>query len=434
MGDKARWRKWHNGKLYQVTCRELNAPASKAESYQAANAWWGRKRAEIELQAEATHPHAGAIRQLERKVEWFRQHDPDKAEPLRRHLETVRADLEDPCMLFDAPDSPSEWAVWQERFKDTAPEITARTIGAHRDRFLELEKARHDSGDLSASQFALTRLCLNGFCQWIGPGNDPGIVTPDRWEGYWLHLTSELSKGQSVGYCRKRLNSARSFISWLGSKGILPIPSNLHNKRYKFGGDRKPVKVFTPKEARNLVDRATGQTKLHLLLMLNCGFTQVDISDLHPLELKGDRIVRRRSKTGNRRNVPTVSYRLWPCTLALLDEHKSENPNHVLLNRRGLPWVERSILDDGRVIRRDGIEAQFRKLDPSHSLKTFRATSSTLLDGSVHNRFKDHFLGHAPLTTADRYYVNRDSEGEGSFSTLFDEAVSWLAGQYGFPS
>ena len=47
---RRRWRKWYKGILYQVSCDQLGCSDTKADSYQAANAWWTAKKAEIDSQ------------------------------------------------------------------------------------------------------------------------------------------------------------------------------------------------------------------------------------------------------------------------------------------------------------------------------------------------------------------------------------------------
>ena len=47
---RRRWRKWYKGILYQVSCDQLGCPQTKADSYQAANAWWSAKKTEIDNQ------------------------------------------------------------------------------------------------------------------------------------------------------------------------------------------------------------------------------------------------------------------------------------------------------------------------------------------------------------------------------------------------
>src|SRR5579885_1682636 len=43
-----RWIKKHKGKMYAVSCKQLDCPESKDESAAAANKWWENKQKEIE--------------------------------------------------------------------------------------------------------------------------------------------------------------------------------------------------------------------------------------------------------------------------------------------------------------------------------------------------------------------------------------------------
>jgi hypothetical protein len=45
---RAYWRKAYRGKVYTISCRELGVEKTKEGSYQAANAWWQQKKAEID--------------------------------------------------------------------------------------------------------------------------------------------------------------------------------------------------------------------------------------------------------------------------------------------------------------------------------------------------------------------------------------------------
>ena len=47
----------------------------------------------------------------------------------------------------------------------------------------------------------------------------------------------------------------------------------------------REVEVFSLDEARALMEKARDQVRLLILLALNCGMTQVDISDLRPEEV-----------------------------------------------------------------------------------------------------------------------------------------------------
>lgn len=84
-----------------------------------------------------------------------------------------------------------------------------------------------------------------------------------------------------------------------------------------------------------MLQAAVDRTKLYILLMLNCGMTQKDISDLRVEEVdwQEGRIIRKRSKTSKHENVPTVSYLLWQETFRLLrQERNPESKGLVLLN------------------------------------------------------------------------------------------------------
>ena len=66
---KSRWRKRYRDILYVVSCRQLDVPPSKEASYQAANAWWAAKRAEIDSH-RLPHPHAERLELLSRRLAW----------------------------------------------------------------------------------------------------------------------------------------------------------------------------------------------------------------------------------------------------------------------------------------------------------------------------------------------------------------------------
>ena len=451
------------GKVITVTCRELGCQASKEQSYRAANAWWVAKLAELEAASVPPHPFPDAIANLKLRLDWAvseadptevsrisarlaevesmdeRHDDPGLADGdlIRANIRTaelggvvVPTDL-DPMFaheLFGDAD------LWRERRRREGSTTTpaADTLGGHMQRYLDLARARHRAGDLSASEVDLTRLCLAHFIAYIGPGNVPDSITSARWEGYWLQLLGEMGNGISAEYCRKRFRHAKSFISWLTENGAGVAPPNFGSRRHRFAGPARAIRVFSAAEARALVDRAPGQLRLHLLLMINCGFTQVDISGLQDGEVgwESGRITRRRSKTRHHAHTPTVGYPLWAETFALLRRHRAETGDRVLTTASGAHWVRTSLRPDGKLSKSDSINSNYRHLAPKHPLKVFRATSATLLDSSVEFRgFSEHFLGHAGRTVAAKHYLSRDTPG---FASQFDRAVRWLGEQYGF--
>ena len=113
---------------------------------------------------------------------------------------------------------------------------------------------------------------------------------------------------------------SKQFIKYCWSKRLLELPRNFDSRGFGFGAGAKAVETFTDGEIKKLLAKATGQLKLHILLMLNCGYRSTDISDLRDdqVDWTEGRIKRKRSKTENHEDVPEVDYKLWPETFSLL--------------------------------------------------------------------------------------------------------------------
>ena len=243
---------------------------------------------------------------------------------------------------------------------------------------------------------------------------------------------SAKKKGWSPDYATKVFGVARQFIKFLWESGLIELPRNIDNKTYRFGTAAKKVKTWTVEEVVEAVKQATGQLKLHLLLMVNCGMLQTDISDLRQDEVDWTegRIIRKRSKTEDHEDVPVVNYKLWPLTFELLKKYRSEDPEFALLTERGNRWVCKRLNAEGKLVKADNIASCYvwlkKKTGNRKPLKQLRKTSATLIEGQKeYGRYKSHFLGHSPRTLADRHYAAPSQE-------LFDEIIDWLGKQYGF--
>ena len=112
-------------------------------------------------------------------------------------------------------------------------------------------------------------------------------------------------------------DQCEEFHRWLWRQKAIPtLPRTLDRKCRDLCISKlvASIVVFTKEEVTSLLADASDRTKLYILLMLNCGMTQKDIADLQVSEVdwREGRIIRKRSKTGDRENVPTVNYKLWP--------------------------------------------------------------------------------------------------------------------------
>src|SRR5262249_12936753 len=149
--------------------------------------------------------------------------------------------------------------------------------------------------------------------------------------------------------------------------------------------------VFTVEEVRELLKACGGvseRTEVYLLLMLNCGMYQSDISHLGGDEkdwLAGPPAPPR-SKTPPS---PRGTYKNWPPALALRQRHKAKvalpnerGSNRVLLTERGEQLV-RFWEEEGKMRRYDIIQSAYSRLQErakvQRPLKCLRKTSASLL-------------------------------------------------------
>ena len=160
--------------------------------------------------------------------------------------------------------------------------------------------------------------------------------------------------------------------------------------------------------------------------------TQKDVSDLqHPeVDWAAGRITRKRSKTRRHENVPEVCYALWPETLRLLKQERSQDgAGNVLLNENGGPIWWDEVTENGKYRKNDNVKSAFdrlrRKTNIKKPLKSLKKTSATFIRGnSQYASLESLFLGHSGKTIAHRHYAQPPQD-------LLDQAIGWLATEYG---
>ena len=432
-GGKARWRKMHQGKWHYVTCHALGAPKTKAGSYLAANEWWRQKLAGLTAKKEP-YP-AQAIRH---RLSWALDHGKHElSQELQGTLEDIIEFPEGAYAL--TAENMVDAAVWQDRLENRLlpPTQSDRRVGFQVNAWIAAQESRVHIGDMSPGQCENLAHCLRHFQDFVGKEITVDHLTGNTLEAYYQSLAREVSDrrtdggGKSRDYAAKHLAVARRFFRWLWSRELIDLPRNIDSKEVGFKKVAKPIPTMTAQEARNLIDGATGQLRLHLLLMLNCGMTQSDIADLQDSEVDWDagRIVRKRGKTKDHDDVPMVDYLLWPMTFDLLKKYRSGGST-VLLTKSGSKWAWEERGDDCRYHSSDSIATNYRrlqgKLKTTKSLKLFRKTSATMLESHrEYGRFTAYFLGHSPRSVKDKHYAVPSR-------ALFDEAVKWLGEQFGF--
>jgi hypothetical protein len=149
------------------------------------------------------------------------------------------------------------------------------------------------------------------------------------------------------------------------------------------------IRICTPDEIGTALDAANDKSRTALLLMLNCGFTQKNVSDLLDAEgaWYGCRIIRNRFKTIAFENVPTVSYKLCSDRVPLTDS--------------GRTFLRKELRTDGRYYHADGITSTFFQLQKhlglKRNLKELRVTFPSLLNSHrEYGRLCGFFWAHIP--------------------------------------
>ena len=252
---------------------------------------------------------------------------------------------------------------------------------------------------------------------------------------FYNHLASEISGGRmKMGYAHQILLYTKSFVRRQWELRRIELPRNIGSRDLSIQVPQQAISVLTLEEIQAFYGRATSLLKTCILLSLNCGFNQVDIATLKHTEVDWDKgtITKKRIKTGGYDNVPTITWKLWATTFDALKKHRSKHPDLVLLGRSG-----QELMLGGGLERIDVIGKMWRwvrnalrkqKKDKAYKppYKLLRKTASTMLGShATYGRYAQYFLAHAPGNVADRNYVKPSQ-------TQFDDAITWLGGQFGF--
>ena len=230
-------------------------------------------------------------------------------------------------------------------------------------------KAQVAAGHMTPDQADNRRISLYHFRDWCGPAAVENIDGQKLWN-YYLHCLQKVQErhedpahkaGWSSTYAGKVFCTARAFVRFLWESGLIELPKNI-NSKWRFGNGAKAVKTWTPAEVQRVIKEAPRKLKLALLLMVNRGFTQTDVSDLGDDEVdwQAGRITRERSKTGEWENVPVVCNRLWPQTFELLKKYRS-GTERVLLTESGLAYVRKELVS-GKLVKADNIASNYTHL------------------------------------------------------------------------
>ncbi len=198
-------------------------------------------------------------------------------------------------------------------------------------------------------------------------------------------------------------------------------------RRQKAANGKKLIDAET---IRKLMDRADPVMKAMILLAVNCGYGNTDLSDLQQSMIDGDWIDFPRPKTGIERRSP-----LWPETLqavkaaiAIRPEPADESDaDCVFLRQNGKRWVRNT-----EHSRTDGIANDFTKLAIAAGVRkrlglyAIRHAFQTIADGSKDPVAVKFLMGHADASMSGHY---RQFVSDENLQAVVAHVRTWLFGE-----
>ncbi|MHB8973744.1 MAG: hypothetical protein ACYC3X_15460 [Pirellulaceae bacterium] len=422
-----RWVKMYRGKRYRVNCDDLNVPRTKEESRQAANEWWRKTLLTLQTK-QVDEEKAQYLDELAAKIDYAANNAPE----LLSHLKTVKEQAEEarPDMLpledeakIDArvdaarlfgivvPNDLDPVAlqsffgdghVWAERLAKHHKTETNKTVGYQLDKFLEeMRTQQKPKTHLELSAYLKRTL---GTAIWA---SETSVETVDE-QTVARHYQWLVQQKFSPGRHNKVLSFFRRFVEWLYAHALLEkLPRNLNSKQHRKKVVYKAVKTFD--NERETIDGLPMPYRLWALLGVNTGMTNADMGQTtwDQINTKRWTLTRRRAKTGDNPQTPTVCYELWPETIEALKQLPNQE-GLLFTTEKGTPMYCSFYREDGTVGMKDLFGSYWqRNFDPKPAipLGKFRSIGATMLKrDEFFRQYGDLFLGHAPQTIIDQSY------------------------------
>lgn len=472
---RGKWRVVYQGKKYRF---DGGSGKSDREARKRADVAWKQLKTKLDHQSEQAKPHRveyeNVIGEWESVLTWAVDHDDDTTAAVARDkirdlqerlserlppplgwsdrffagpepIAEVNTRMEpvyrtaglEPAQVVTGP-VPFDQTLWHDRLaaqdrrlEDTETDDTFATTV---DQFLQQKRTKVAAGQLSPARVESLRAHLEVVMKFSGRSTAVSRINHDTVQGFYQHLLERVAaKQMGDHHAHDVFVVFKQFVRWLAknTSHLETLPKNIDDRELRISVGQRDVATLSREQVKSLLDNAEPRTRLYCLLGLNTAMTQQDMADLAPSEVDWENgcIIRKRSKTKRHDEVPIVRYQLWPATLALLQQERSDDSSRVLLTRDGRPLKTEVIQDNGKLKKTDVVRLAINRLakksEIKFTLKTLKKTSASLLRG--HRSFQgleSLFLGHADRSIAHRHYTQAPQD-------LLDEAILWLGQELG---
>jgi integrase len=299
--------------------------------------------------------------------------------------------------------------LWKERFSTSKTEERERTVGHQLEKFLEENRQRQKP--LTHREIAMYLRSTLATRIWA---SETAIDTIDE-QTISRHYSHLCNQHLSPGRHNKLLGFFRRFVEWLFNSGLLEnLPRNLKLKSQRLKQTYKAIKTFD--NVKQAVLALPQEYQIWAWLGLNCGMTNADLGKLtwEQIDTKRWILTRRRSKTENQPNAPTVRYKLWQETIDGLKALHPLSAGIVFLTKNNTPrWQARIDPITKKTKRKDLFASAWQQIEPKPAipLGKFRSIGATVLKtDKVFRQFKDVFLANVPSSVSDRFYSAESDE------------------------
>ena len=319
-------------------------------------------------------------------------------------------------------------------------EADALTVVELCNRYLTFKEHLRDNSEITWRTFRDLYDACTGVVETFGKGRAVTNLAPDDFG----QLRVKLSGTRGPAALRNEMQRVRSIFKFAFDEGLILAPVRFGQsfakprldavRRAREENRRKNGKrMFEACEILQLLKAATPQFRAMVLLGVNCGFGNSDLSNL-PLSmvnLDTGWIDYPRPKTSISRRCP-----LWPETVAALQEwlpektkpQDSENTNCVFLTRAGTKWVK--VNKNGAPA--DALGQQFSKLlkrldlyRPGLSFYALRHTFETVAGDSKDQVATSCIMGHVDASMSAHY---RERIGDDRLVAVVNHVRGWLFG------
>jgi integrase len=318
-------------------------------------------------------------------------------------------------------------------------------------RFLTTKRCQVERGDLKPRTFSDYHKVCARLVNVFGPGRAVVDLGPDDFE----KLRTEISKGRAAYTVKGQVIQSRTIFVYayenrlidrpvvFGQAFSIPTAKEIRRARRVRG-----VRLFEAAEIRTLIDKASIPVKAMVLLGINCGFGNTDLSELQESSIdwtEGREVIDfPRPKTGVERRCPLWSETVQALKHAIIERPKAKSKADegcAFLTLRGRRLVLESLAeieDAGFKARRKVLSAQsnavsreFRKLlDEAQidrnglSFYTLRHVFRTVADEIRDRPAIDRIMGHEPVNDVSVFYRERIDDAR--LRAVTDYVRAWL--------